>query len=360
VYLTCILAISGLASDTSLDLAPQVHVSGNKLVNSDGQPVVLHGVDRSGTEYECVQGQGIFDGPSGQASVNAMHSWGINAVRIPLNEACWNGQSYVKRADAGRRYRIAIENYVSLLNDNGMIAILDLHWTDGQYTGISQGCSSWQATCQKPMPDTAQSIPFWSSIAATFKDDDSVIFDLFNEPYPDRVMRIQTAWQCWRNGGAQCVPAIPYPVAGMQTLINTVRATGSNNVIMVGGLAYANNLTGWLAHRPFDPLHNLAASWHSYSFNACSTPYCWSRQITPVIAKVPVIAGEIGEKDCSDHYIRSLMHYLDSKATSYLAWSWNVGPECSPSAKLITGYSGTPNRYGSGFEDHLKSLMRQS
>src|SRR5262245_19945437 len=73
--------------------APQLHVSGNKLVTASGQPVTLHGVDRSGTEYECVQGHGIFDGPSGLSSISEMKAYGVDAVRVPLNEACWNGES---------------------------------------------------------------------------------------------------------------------------------------------------------------------------------------------------------------------------------------------------------------------------
>ena len=124
--------------------APQLHVSGNKLVDANGNTVVLHGVDRSGTEYECVQGNGIFDGPNDQASITAIKSWGpVNAVRVPLNEACWNAESYVNSADAGANYINAIKSYVSLLNSNGIVAILDLHWTDGTYTGPGQGsCTS--------------------------------------------------------------------------------------------------------------------------------------------------------------------------------------------------------------------------
>ena len=80
----------------------QLRVSGNELVSASGQQVVLRGVDRSGTEYECVQGHGIFDGPSDQASISVMRSRGINAVRVPLNEACWNGESYIKPAYARR------------------------------------------------------------------------------------------------------------------------------------------------------------------------------------------------------------------------------------------------------------------
>ena len=58
------------------DTAPRVHVSGNRLVNSHGRPVVLHGVNRSGAEFVCVQGNGIFDGPSDAASVQAIAGLG--------------------------------------------------------------------------------------------------------------------------------------------------------------------------------------------------------------------------------------------------------------------------------------------
>src|ERR1700679_1565880 len=40
--------------------APQLHVYGNKLFDRSGQRVVLHGVDRSGGEYACVQHDGIW------------------------------------------------------------------------------------------------------------------------------------------------------------------------------------------------------------------------------------------------------------------------------------------------------------
>src|SRR5438046_8980388 len=56
-----------------------VRVSGNKLVDSTGQTVLLHGVDRSGSEYMCTGGGALtFDGPADQASIDAMKSWGVN------------------------------------------------------------------------------------------------------------------------------------------------------------------------------------------------------------------------------------------------------------------------------------------
>src|SRR5258708_38809044 len=104
--------------------APQLHVAGNQLVSASGQQIQLHGVDRSGTEFMCVQKGGIFDGPNSPASVKVMKTTGINAVRVPLNEACWNGDSYVKHADAGAPDRAAIKAYVQRLNAEGMARVL--------------------------------------------------------------------------------------------------------------------------------------------------------------------------------------------------------------------------------------------
>jgi endoglucanase len=344
-------------STPSTSAAPQLHVSGNKVVNANGTQVVLHGVDRSGTEYACVQGNGIFDGPNDQASITAMKSWGpVNAVRVPLNEACWNAESYVNSAYAGTNYINAIKSYVSLLNSNGIVAILDLHWTDGTYTGPSAGCSSAQATCQKPMPDAAQAIPFWTSVANTFKGNDAVIFDLFNEPYASRADNNNSAegWQCWETG-SPCT-GISYPVAGMQQMINAVRGTGANNVLMLGGEEYSNDLTGWLQYEPTDPDHNLVASWHSYNFNTCSSQSCWTSQVAPVIASVPVVAGEIGENDCAGTYINPLTTWLESENASFLAWAWNADFACSSGPGLITDYTGTPTAYGAAYKAILQAL----
>jgi endoglucanase len=77
-----------------------------------------------------------------------------------------------------------------------------------------------------------------------------------------------------------------------------------------------------------------------------------------VIAKVPLIAGEIGENDCADTYINPLTGWLDSKHVSYLAWAWEVGFACETGPGLITSYAGTPTPYGKGYEHHLKSLSQ--
>jgi hypothetical protein len=339
--------------------APDLHVSGRGLFSAHGRRVVLHGVNRPGGEFMCVQGRGIWDGPMNQASVTAMKSWHVNAVRVPLNEACWNGESYVAAQDRGANYRRAVEAYVQLLNRNGIVAILDLHWTDGRYAGPHGHCKTTsEAKCQKPMPDAAQSIPFWTSMARTFKTNNAVIFDVFNEPYPERTAGATEAeaWPCWLRGGSFCT-GIGYRVAGMQSLVTAIRSAGARNVIMLAGLQYANDLSGWLTHAPRDPDHNLAASWHYYPWNACSGPLCWNRQVAPVIARVPVVVGEMGETNCADNFINPLMRWLDVRSTSYLAWAWNAAWACTdPGPSLISSWAGAPTPYGTGYRAHLRAL----
>src|SRR5262245_5596056 len=41
-----------------------LHVVGDHLEDGGGQRIVLRGVNRSGSEYACIQNRGFFDGPA--------------------------------------------------------------------------------------------------------------------------------------------------------------------------------------------------------------------------------------------------------------------------------------------------------
>jgi hypothetical protein len=310
-----------------------LHVEGNKLVDS-GKTVRLLGVDRSGTEYSCIQGNGFFDGEVDQAAVTAILSWHTNAVRVPLNEDCWLAINGAPAQYSGTAYQNAIAGWVKLLRQNGLYVIVDLHWNGGGTT---------MATGQQQMADADHAPAFWTGVAGAFKGDQGVIFDLYNEPH-------DITWACWLNGGCQ---DSGWNVAGMQQLVNAVRATGATNVLMAGGLAWASDLTQWLANKPSDPLGNLAASVHTYNFSGCNASSCWTSSLQSVAAQVPLITGEMGENDCAHGYIDSYMAWADAQGVSYLGWAWNSDFACTSGPGLITDYTGTPTAFGTGLKSHL-------
>ena len=331
--------------------APALKVSGNKLVTSAGATVRLLGVNRSGGEFACIQGNGFWNGPMDQASITAMRAWKVRAVRVPLNEECWLGTADVPAQYGGTAYQNEVRTYVNLLIQNGITPIVEMHWNYGLYTGNSSGCSDVKATCQKPMPDAQYAPSFWTGVANAFKGNDAVILDLFNEPYPERATGDATSgWRCWRDGGT-CA-GIPYQVAGFQGLVNTVRATGATNVIFIGGLAYSNDLSQWLTYKPTDPQNNLAAFAHIYNFNTCASASCWNSQLAPVAASVPLTLTEIGENDCAHGFVDGLMDWADSHSVGYLGWTWNNW-DCGAGPALITDWDGTATPYGQGLKDRL-------
>jgi hypothetical protein len=276
-------------------------------------------------------------------------------VRVPLNEECWVGTGDVPAGQpSGATYQQNVKDYVALLISNGITPIVEMHWNYGQYTGTSSGCSDVKATCQKPMPDSKYAPTFWTGVANAFKGNDAVVFDLFNEPYPERATGDATSgWKCWRDGG-NCA-GIGYQVAGFQSLVDAVRATGATNVILLGGLAYSNDLSQWLTYKPTDPRNNLAAFAHIYNFNSCSSTSCYDSTFAPIAAQVPLTLSEIGENDCSHGFIDTIMNWADGKSVGYLGWTWNNW-DCSSGPSLISDYNGTPTSFGQGLKNHLATV----
>jgi hypothetical protein len=370
------------AAETPLSIS----ISGNHFVNGAGQTIRLLGVNHTSSEYACVDGFGYDDGHMDAADAAAVASWNANAVRIPLNEDCWLGinrepnTSDEALTQAG--YQQAIEEYVADLNAHGLYAILDLHWS-APGTAV--------ANTQQPMPDLDHAPAFWQSVAQTFKSDPAVVFDVFNEPFDptdprsgdDPEPQDKVTWDCWENGGCSTAAytdngkgagrtGLPYEVAGMQGLVDTIRATGATQPVMVGGLDYANDLSQWADHAPNDPLNQEAASFHNYMGKACDSLTCWNSQIAPVAASVPVVTGEFDEDNyteshCEDKtpntFDQSYMQWADEHGVSYLAWGWIVLTQqekdiegCS-AFYLIEDYGGTPAvPNGTALHDHLLTL----
>lgn len=315
---------------------PAVRVEGNQLVDAEGRPLRLLGVNRSSFEYACVQGWGISEGPTDEASVQAISSWRVNAVRIPLNEHCWLGINGIKPKLGGDAYRRAVTEYVDVVNRAGLVAVLDLHWN---------APAGRTADRTQRMADADHSPEFWRSVASHFRDRPGVAFDLFNEPKG-------IDWACWRDG---CTTPGGWQAAGMQSLVDAVRAAGATQPIVATGLQYGNDLSEWLEHRPHDPLGNTAAGFHVYDFNECNDQRCWDRTVGSVAAVVPVVTTEAGQGDCRSDFITDFMRWADRRGVSYLGWTWNTW-NCSDGPALIRTYEGEPTDFGAGVRRHLESV----
>ena len=345
------------------DSPSALRVQGNRLLDPSGQTLLLRGVNRMGLEYSCVQGKGLISEPLDQRSVDALKDWRVNVVRLPLNEHCWLG---IDGEPRGEPYRQGVADLVDLLVSNGLYVILDLHWS-APHTRL--------ATRMDPMPNTDYSASFWTSLANRFKGQDRVMFDLFNEPVPNSNKKDDTdeaarrSWECWRDGAAggtcdatQLDGMAGSEVAGMQSLVDAVRATGARNVIMLGGIQFANTLwsnsrRNWLAYKPIDPLNRLVASLHTYNMTWCRSTSCLQLEVAPIAAQAPVVAAEIGNDACDGPWLTTLLRWLDQQGAGYLAWTWNVGAgsDCA-SMKLIVDDAGTPSTYGQIYKSHLASL----
>jgi endoglucanase len=330
------LATTVVGSSASLREPFAIRVSGNRLVDGQGRTVRLLGVNRSSFEFACSSGYALYEGPTGAAAIAAMTSWHINVVRIPLNEACWLGLPTVKRKYRGKPYRKAVEGFVQRLHAAGLYVILDLHWN---------APGSEPAESQQVMPDADHSPAFWSSVARTFKNDHAMLFDAYNEP---RTL----SWTCWRDG---CKTSDGWRAAGMQSLVNAIRATGAKQPIMLGGIGGAIVLYGWLQWEPKDPARSLVAAFHTYNFAGCSDESCWNVALLPVAAEVPIVTGEIAEDDCGHDYVDRYMTWADAHGISYLGWTWNPW-NCRTSHGMISDWNGTPNAFGIGVRDHLAGL----
>lgn len=326
---------------------PTIAVKGTQLVDDKGAPVRLLGVNYSGGEYMCIQDRGFFDGPVDDAFVAAITSWKPNVVRVSVNEHCWLGLANVDPKWSGQPYRDAIGQLVQKLRDRDLYVILEVHWSSSIAGNAKQ---------QQPMLDRDNGIPFWKSVADTFKGDRGILFDLYNEPFLD-VTNTNHAyaddpWSCWRLGCQVQYNNETYISAGMQPILDTIRETGSLNVALLGGLDFANDTRGMPGHWPNDKAGQAIASVHLYADKRCKDETCWTTEIDGIAAFVPTVMGELGETDCDRWFVDKAVAWADPRGMGYLGWTFNVA-DCAQRPSLISDWSGTPTAFGAAFHDRF-------
>lgn len=286
---------------------------GNTIYDADGNVHIFRGVARPSLEWN-VNGENL----SAQ-DYQRMAGWGANVVRIAVNQGFWlNGSTAYAPA-----YEGTIDQNIDWALAAGLDVILDLHWSDRGDFG------TWPD--QQRMADQ-NSILFWQQVATKYKDDGRILFELYNEPH-------DITWDVWRNGGPS---GDGFNAVGMQQLYDTVRATGANNLVILGGVHWAYDLSGVPSHAITG--HNIVYATHLYNFPD-KLPPAWAQAWGFLTDTYPVFITEFGNvMSCDPDYSSDVVDYAATRGLSWTAWAWYVGGCEFPS--LITDWSGTPSPEG--------------
>jgi hypothetical protein len=172
---------------------------------------------------------------------------------------------------------------------------------------------------------------FWQSVAERYKDDGRILFELYNEPH-------DVAWAVWLNGGDS---GDGFEVVGMQELYDTVRSAGADNLVVLGGLDYAYDLSGVPNHRVEG--YNIVYASHPYDFSN-KQPTTWTADWGFLADTDPLFVTEFGSFDCDATYSQQLIDYAEQRGLSWSAWAWYPGGCGFPA--LIEDWSGAPSATG--------------
>ena len=317
----------------------ELRVVGNRLRDAAGNEVWLQGVNAGGMESIPNTDQIV------KSVVVAIDEWKSNCVRLPVNESFWFGTS-AYQSDGGAAYRAAVDKIVTLAANRGAYIALDLH---------------------RFRAPKAEHISFWKDAAKRYANHPAVLFDLFNEPHG-------ISWEVWRNGGwvgeAGKVDESAFLTAeekkknqgfesvGMQALLDAVRSSGAKNVVIAGGLHWANDLTGIeseaiergesKSYRLDEKGGNgIMYAWHTYHWHKG-----WAR-ILPVAAKHPIFLGEVGaapreemtfipmeQKEDWRTFVPDMLGFIQKYRINWTGWCFH--PKAGPCMIENWDYEPTP------------------
>jgi endoglucanase len=299
-----------------------------------GVPVRLRGVNRSGMEYAEPRGDASFLEAAGLDEGELQEiggTWRANVIRVPFN------QDFVLRGRGARsaaEYLDALDRLIAWAAASGAYTVLDLQWMDAD-TAFGR---HHDGTVNRvpPLPNAA-SIDAWGTLAARYRDEPAVLFDLFNEPHDptfddvNPLMGVLPSGELWRLPGRQVGMEEWQPWA--RKLIDVTRAERPDALVFVSGVGWAYDLRGMpLIDRAGNPLPNVVYSTHVYpwlrtrTFARGSLEADWTRAFGHLAERVPVFAGEWGGGNDDLGWGQRLNAYFDRLGMGWAAWSWADWP----------------------------------
>jgi hypothetical protein len=327
------------------------------------QPFRFVGVARPSLSFSPTGGR-LGNDSAAAADFARIRGWNANTVRIELAQYYWVPMS--RHHDAG--YPARVDRVVRQARAAGLKVILALQASD---RGVAD--SPIYGNMHQPMADVNHSVPFWRDVAARYKNDGGILYELYSEPYPIPPSGEGFSdWNLWLNGGMapsdftydERRPA--FRAAGMQQLYETVRATGANNMVIIGGTQWGYNLREVPNYRVKG--YNIAYATHPWDSPTGRQPKDWDRDWAFLAKTDPVMITEFGDYDCTETYVKAVLDKADDLEISWIAWAWLApgsgqaaagqggpgAPICDLSL-LIEDWGGTPTKTGKVVKDRLGS-----
>ncbi len=325
-----------------------VRVDGRVLVDGTGEPLRLQGVTQAGAQYACAQGWGIFDGAADQSSAAAMTEWGVNAVRLPLNEHCWLGTQGVAADFSGQNYQDGVLSYVDTLRAQGHAVVLSLDWSGTGVGGVA-------VDDQGMLPNAENSGRFWQSVADEVGDRPGVLFELFASP-------VTGEGACLTEGCA----ADDTVYLGFQPLIDTVRATGSDTPIILTAPAPGID-SSLISELTFaDPTKQLIIGFKAIDgpdsttgSGTCAAQQCWEDAADAASpdngeSSYPGLAISLATAECSPDAYSSSLERLESLGVSVFVPGWNTWDACGETPALLADADFNPTPMGQAVIDSFR------
>ena len=275
-----------------------------------------------------------------------MRQWGANVVRITLSSEFW--------ANAGGdcpTYHDTVMAAVANARAAHMFVMLDLQWS----APFDLPSDRKSGGVQCPMPDTGKDVAMWQDLAAIYRSDTGILFDLYGEPY-------DISWSTWMNGGSinegcyvlggssTTMENGTYQAIGMRQLVTIVRAIAPHNVIVVSGNIWGYDLSA-IPYGYAIPAKNIVYDTHPFDYSN-KLPGDWYQAFGYTSQSYPVMAAEFGSYDCGTQYNEQAIAYFTAHHMSWLAWAWQPGSCSGPS--LLANWSGAPSSpYGSYIKQQM-------
>ena len=328
---------------TSFSFSQNLKTEGKKIVDGDGNEVLLRGYAPGG--WLLIEGYMMHetDGSIGaqhqiksnlvslmgaekteeffkkwrenhftKRDVDSLASWGFNSIRVPLHYNLFT-LPIQEEPTAGENTWLEegfsiVDNVLAWAKPHNMYVILDLHAApggQGRNTDISDydpnKPSLWESEQNK-----SKTVALWRKIAERYKDNEWIGgYDLLNE----------TNWDLPEGKDLKDL---------FVRITNAIREVDDKHIIIIEGNDYANNFTGLLP--PWDD--NMAYSFHKYWNSTNEDDLNW---ILPIREQydVPLWMGESGEN--SNTWYTDAVSLFENNNVGWAWWAMKkIGSVNSP------------------------------